>query len=76
MKRESNLVVILGLPFQSGAWFAAAAVEAISPAAPLLRSGDEPVAGAPRCRGGRPEQHPHHGQSRELLPRHRLRAQP
>ena len=45
MKREFYLVVILGLPFQSGAWFAPAAVEASSPAAPLLRSGDKPVVG-------------------------------
>ena len=68
MKREFYLVVILGLPFRSGAWFAPAAVEASSPAAPLLRSGDKPVVGRNNI--------PNRGSLRELLPSHRLPAQP
>jgi hypothetical protein len=76
MKREFDLVVIVCLPFQSGAWIAPAAVAASSPAAPLLRSGDEPVAGATSWRAGRPEQPPVMGNLRELTPSHRFRAQP
>jgi hypothetical protein len=68
MKRDFCLVVILGLPFRSGAWFAPAAVEASSPAAPLLRSGDKPVVGRNNI--------PNRGSLRELLPSHCLPAQP
>ena len=47
MKRAFYLVVVLGLLVQQGIWFAPAAVQASSPAAPLLQSGDEPVAAEP-----------------------------